>query len=111
MAGVIQDQITLAAGAVEENAFAGSVFEFARRNSIMSLGVQTDVAGGLITIQTGSTVILEESPCAVGTGYPRVPDEFYYNAGALAGERLLLRLRNDAGGPVVFSFVAQLADA
>ena len=111
MSGVIQDVISVAANGVVENAFAGSVFEFARVNQIMSLGIQTDVTGGLITVQTGSTVILEESPCPIGVGYPRVPDEFYYNAGALAGERLLLRLRNSTGGAVVFSFIAQLADA
>ena len=102
MAGVIQDKITVGAGAVVENAFAGSVFEFARVNQIMSLGVQADATGGLITVQTGATVIVEESPCPTGVGYPRVPDEFYYNAGALAGERLLLRLRNDTGGNLVF---------
>lgn len=111
MSGVIQDQVTVAAGAVLANAFEGSVFEFARRNQILSLGIQTDVTGGLITIQTGSTVILEESPAPIGVGYPRVPDEFYYNAGVLANERLLLRLRNNVAGNVVFSFIAQLADA
>lgn len=112
MSGVIQDKRTIGPGATVNNAFEGSVFEFTRVPSIASLGLQADVAGGVMTFQIGNTVLLEESVCPVGTGYPRVPDEFYYNSGALANERMLLRLRNTLGaGNVVFSFILQIVDA
>ena len=113
MSGNIMDKRTVGAGATVTNAFEGSAFEFITVPSVFSLGVQQDVAGGVITIQVGNRIILEESVCPIGTdGYPRIPDEMYFNGGALPNERMLLRLRNTLGaGNIVFSFVLQVQDA
>lgn len=110
MSGVIQRTTSVAAGATTENAIAGSIFEFARRNAFASMGVNESADGGFVTINAGPTTILEESEPAVGADYPIIPDEMYYNAVLAAGDRLVIRLRNPTGGAIEFRTVVQLTD-
>jgi hypothetical protein len=105
---VIQKKVSLAAGISEDNALSGSAFEFLQRNSVISAGVLSDTAGCFVTIQSGSDIILEESEAAVGTGYPRVPDEMFYNDVGAAGDRLVIRLRNPTAGAIEFSIIVQV---
>lgn len=105
---VIQKKVSVAAGASNENAFQGSAFEFLNRNSVVSMGVQASVAGCFVTIQSGSDIVLEESEAAVGTAYPRIPDEMFYNDVGQQGDRLVCRLRNPTGGAVDFYVIAQI---
>ena len=105
---VIQKKINLAAGETNENAFTGSAFEFLRRNSVVSIGVQASVAGCFVTIQSGSDIVLEESEAAVGTAFPRIPDEMFYNDVGQAGDRLVTRLRNPTAGAIDFYVIAQI---
>lgn len=107
---VIQKLTNVAAGGVEENALTGSAFEFARGNSLVSIGVTTDTAGGLVTIQSGSDIVLEESPAAVKATNPIIPDEFYYSDVATQGDRLVVRLRNPTGGAINFRTIVQVTN-
>lgn len=106
----IQKRVTVAAGASVENVLAGSAFEFLRRNALVSIGVTADTAACFITIQSGADIVLEESECAVKTGFPVIPDEMYYNDVGVQGDRLVIRVRNPTGAAVIFSVIAQLTD-
>lgn len=110
MSGVIQKETTVAAGAVNDNLFSGSAFEYARAPGVVSIGVTASATGGFITIQAGPTIILEESPPVVKTTMPVVPDDFLYTAALAPGDRLVLRARNPTGGGVTFRAVAQITD-
>lgn len=107
---VIQKKVSVAAGASNENAFQGSAFEFLSRNAVVSIGVQCDTAGCFVTLQSGSDIVLEESESAVGTGYPRIPDEMFYNDVGQQGDRLVCRLRNPTAGAVEFFVIAQITN-
>ena len=76
---VMQFETSVAAGLSNTNLVNGSAFEFARVRQVMSLGITCSATGGLITIQSGSDVIVEESPPIVLTTMPIIPDHFYYN--------------------------------
>lgn len=104
----IQRETVVAAGAVNDNIFAGSAFEYARGNAIVSLGAVASATGGFITIQAGPDVVLEESPPAILGTMPVIPDNFTYNFAMNAGDRLLLRFRNPTGGNLTIRATANI---
>lgn len=105
---IIQKSINVAAGVSVENVFAGSTFEFPRSNSLVSMGVVATGVSIQVTILAGGTIVLEESPVAVSSDFPLIPDEFYYNFAMLAGERLVLRVRNAGGSALDVRAIAQM---
>lgn len=109
MSGVIQKETAVAAGAVNDNIFAGSAFEYVRSPGVVSIGAVASATGGFITIQAGPTLILEESPPAVKTSMPVVPDDFLYQAAVVPGDRLVLRFRNPTGGSLTLRAIAQIS--
>ena len=110
MSGVIQKETSVAAGAVNDNLFSGSAFEYARAPAVVSIAGVASATGGFITIQAGPTIIMEESPPTVKTTMPTVPDDFLYTAAVAPGDRLVLRASNPTGGAVTFRAVAQITD-
>ena len=105
---VIQRETVVAAGAVNDNLLAGSAFEFARTNSLVSMGVVASATGGFATINSGSDVVAEEFAPAVKATYPIIPDEMYYSDVAAAGDRLVVRFRNPTAGALTVRVICQL---
>lgn len=105
---VIMRETIVAAGSVNENIIAGSAFEFARQNSLVSIGVNQSAAGGFATIQSGADVVAEEFSPPVATVYPVIPDGMYFSDVAGAGDRLVLRFRNPTAGALTVRVVCQV---
>lgn len=105
---VIQREVSVASGAVNDNVFAGSAFEFARQPQVVSLGVAQSATGGFATIQSGGDVIAEEFSPAILTRFPIIPDEMYYNDVQAVGDRLVLRFRNPTGAALTVRAIAQI---
>jgi hypothetical protein len=105
---VIQKETSIAAGAVNDNVLSGSAFEFLRQNSVISLGVTQAATGMFATIQSGSDVVVEEFSPAIATRYPIIPDEMYYSDVGVAGDRLVVRVRNPTGGAIIVRVVCQI---
>ena len=110
---VIMRETPVPAGGVVENALAGSAFEFARQNSLISLGVNAAETGTFVTIQSGPDIVAEEfSPAlspATGNPYPVIPDQMYFSDVATAGDRLVVRLRNPTASEIIVYTVCQVA--
>jgi len=105
---VIMKETSVAAGAVNENLLAGSAFEFARQNSLVSIGVAQAATGGFATVQSGSDIVAEEFAPPIKTVYPIIPDDMYFSDVAAAGDRLVVRYRNPTAGAIVVRVVAQV---
>jgi hypothetical protein len=105
---VIQREVSVAAGAVNDNIFAGSAFEFARSNQVVSLGVAQSATGGFATIQSGGDIVAEEFSPAILARFPIIPDEMYYNDVMAVGDRLVLRYRNPTAGALTVRAIAQI---
>lgn len=105
---VIQREVSVAAGAVNDNIFSGSAFEFARQSQVVSIGVAQSATGGFATIQSGGDVIAEEFSPAILTRFPIIPDEMYYNDVQAVGDRLVLRYRNPTGAALTVRAIAQI---
>ncbi len=107
---VIQKEISVGAGATVENALSGSAFEFLRRNAVVSMGITAQATGTFVTIQSGTDIVLEESPTYVKANYPVIPDEMFYNDVGVMGDRLVVRLRNPTAGAITMRVLVQLTD-
>lgn len=77
----------------------GSQYEFPDDNAMIELALSADATGVLATVQSGSDVIMEESPVQLGTinVQPKYPDDFYIRFPVLAGERVKVALRDTSG--------------
>lgn len=106
----IVKEVTVGAGAVNDNLFAGSAYEFANRNRVASIGVTAAATGTFATLQSGPDIIAEEFAPIVKTVMPVVPDDFYFNDVMSIGDRLVLRVRNPTGAGVIHRAVANLTD-
>jgi hypothetical protein len=107
---VIQKEVSVGIGETVENVLSGSAFEFLRRNAVVSIGVTAAATGTFTTVQSGSDIVLEESPTFVKAAFPIIPDEMFYNDVGVMGDRLVVRLRNPTGGAVVMRCLVQLTD-
>ena len=105
---VIMKETSVAAGAVNENILAGSAFEFARQNSLVSIGIAQSATGGFATVQSGADIVAEEFSPPIATVYPKIPDEMYFSDVAAAGDRLVIRYRNPTAGALTVRVVAQV---
>lgn len=111
MSGVIVRTTSVPANDVVENVLAGSAFEFARQNSFVSMGIVQAATGLFVTIQAGGNVIAEEfEPPIEATAFPQTNEDFYFNAFAVTGDRLVIRVRNSTGGAVDIRAVTQVTD-
>jgi len=113
---VILNQVSVGAGLVNNNLVSGSAFEFARVQSIVSIGVGAGVTGTFATLQGGSDIIAEEfpvpiiaSPVTTSQAYPVVPDNMYFTDVLNPGDRIVIRLRNPTAGAVTISFIVQIS--
>ncbi len=105
---VMQFETSVGAGESNSNLVSGSAFEFARQRQVVSIAIVAAATGTFVTIQSGSDVILEESPPLVLTTMPIIPDHFYYNDVMEAGDRLKIAVRNPTGGAVVHRAIIQI---
>jgi hypothetical protein len=120
---VILNTASVAAGAVNPNVIAGSAFEFARVQSVYSMGIFAGASGTFCTIQGGSDIIAEEFPIPVSgiaannpsgaamtttSQFPVVPDSMFFHDVLNPGDRLVMRVRNPTAGAVVVAFVVQI---
>lgn len=77
----------------------GTQYEFPDDDSVIELAMSADATGVLATVQSGSEVIMEESPVQLGTVnvQAKYPDDFYIRFPVLARERVKVALRDTSG--------------
>ncbi len=102
-------EASVAAGAVNNNIYSGSAFEFSRGRNIVSLGIVQSVTGMFCTLQAGADIIAEEFMLPIKTTYPIIPDEMYFTDVMENGDRLVGRVRNPTAGAIVVRSVAQMS--
>lgn len=108
---VIAREFSIPANGTVDNVLTGSAFEFVKGPSVISAGITAAAAGLLVTVQSGGQSISEEAPMLVKTAYPSLEDDMYYNFGAIAGDRLVLRVRNTTGAPIICRPLVQIQAA
>jgi len=105
---VIMRAVSVPLNGTVDNLLAGSAFEFARTNSLVSVGVTQAATGCFLTFNSGADVVAEEFEPPILTRYPIIPDEMYASDVAAAGDRLVLRVRNTTGAAIIVRAVVQV---
>lgn len=105
---VIMRETSVAANATVDNFISGSAFEIAVRPVLVSIGMTQSATGLVMTITSGSDLILEEAPIPIKTTYPTIPDEFFFSDVMMPGERLVIRIRNTTAGALTGRCVVQV---
>jgi len=117
--GVMVRTADVAAGVVVPNIWAGSVFEYARSNGLISIGIiqpEAAVAGPMIgllaTINIGADVVAEEftiptvNAAAARSNAPVIPDDMYFQDAAAQGDRIVTVVRNPTAGALAYAALA-----
>jgi hypothetical protein len=105
---VVMKQVSVPLNGTVDNILAGSAFEFARTNALVSMGVSAAATGTFVTFNSGADVVAEEFEPPILTRYPLIPDEMYFSDVAAAGDRLVIRVRNTTGAAIIVRVVAQV---
>lgn len=108
---VIQRETSVPANGFVDNALAGSAFEFAKGPAIVSQGILAAAPGILATIQAGGQSIMEESPVKTGANFPNAEEDMLYQYGVIAGDRMVMRLRNTTAAPITVRHLTQIQPA
>lgn len=105
---VINRSQSIAANLTVDNLLSGSAFEFLAFNASCDFGVVASATGLVVTILSGSDVILEESPISTANRFPIFPDDFPVSDVAAAGERLIVRVRNTTAGALTIFLTVRI---
>jgi len=101
---------SIGAASANANMFAGSAFEWIRQRAVLSMGVAQAATGMFATYNVGPNVVAEEFEPPIATVYPIIPDNFYFQAGANPGDRVVLAIRNPTGGAIIARAVLMIAE-
>jgi len=97
------DNRSVAANATVDNVLAGKLHEFLTENSVVSLNAIAQAVGLRVSLLIGSEVVVDDQEIAARAAATAliVPDDFVTSSGGLAGDRLILRLRNTTGAAII----------
>lgn len=95
---VIQNSVSVAANATNDNVLQGSQFEFLPYNAFLEFGLVASATGLVADVYSGSDTVAESFALSTQNRFPVYPDDFPLNDVAAGGERIKVRIRNTTGG-------------
>lgn len=108
---LIQGEVSVAAGATNDNVIAGSQYEYLPYNAFLQFGVNGSATGLLADIYSGQDVIAENIALNALNRTPIYPDDFPLDDVAGGGERIKIRVRNPTGGALTAFFAVKIMPA
>lgn len=109
MFGIMSDSaLSVAANAVSANVYAGKLYEFPPRPSIVRIRVSGSAAGLNATLLIGGVSIVNDQPITQSNRWPILPDDLLIQVPVRAGARLVLTFRNTTGGALTLNHVTEV---
>jgi len=105
---LIQQSVSIAANATNENVLAGSQYEYLPWNAFIEFGLNRSATGLVADVYSGSDILAEGMLLTSQNRVPVYPDDFALNDVAAAGERLKVRIRNTTGGALTAFYAARI---
>lgn len=105
---LIQQSVTVAAGATVDNCLAGSQFEFLPYDAALTFGTSASGAGFVADVYSGQDVLAEGMAIPATNRIPIMPDDYALSDVAAAGERIKIRVRNTGGAAGTFNFAVRI---
>lgn len=97
---IMTDRQSVAANATVQNVLAGKIGEFIQGGGSVVLYGTASAVGLNMSLIVGGTVIVDDQEVNAQNRLPLVPDDFIGAAGAMAGDRVIVRLRNTTAGAI-----------
>lgn len=104
MSAVMNDRRSVAANTTVDNVLAGKIDEFLKMHSVVNLFANAEAVGLNVTLIIGSQVVVDDQEVparAAGVSIIK-PDDFIVSSGGLAGDRMILRVRNTTGAAIIY---------
>lgn len=101
---VIQNSVSVAANAVNDNVITGSQFEYLPYNARIDFGLVGSATGLLVDVYTGQDIVAESFAPPTQNRFPLNPDDFTLSDVARGGERVKVRARNTTGGALTLFY-------
>jgi len=97
------DRRSVAANTTVDNVLAGKIDEFLRMPAVVTLYAIAEAVGVNVSLIVGSNVVLDDQEIAARAAGVAItkPDDLVIQAGGLAGDRMILRLRNTTAGAII----------
>lgn len=105
---VIQNSVSVAANATNDNVLQGSQFEFLPYNAFLEFGLVGSATGLTADVYSGQDTVAETFALSTQNRFPVYPDDFPLNDVAGAGERIKVRIRNTTGGALTAFFSVRI---
>jgi hypothetical protein len=107
--GIMTDSaVSVAANAVSANLYAGKLYEFPPRPSILRVRLSASAAGMNATLIVGGVSIVNDQAISQSNRWPVLPDDLVIQIGVRQGSRLILTLRNTTGGALTTNHVSEV---
>lgn len=101
---LIQQSVSIAANAVNDNVLQGSQFEFLPYNAALMFALNGSATGLVADVYSGQDVLAEQMGVNALNRVPINPDDFLLTDVAAGGERIKMRVRNTTGGALTLFF-------
>lgn len=98
---MMTDRQSVAANGTVANACAGKSAEFIKEPSIVRLYGTAAAVGMNMTLIVGEEIVLDDQEVNAQNRLPIVPDDFIVEAGAMPGDRIVLKYRNTTGAAII----------
>lgn len=97
----LTDRQSVAANATVANALSGKTQEFLTGVSLLELAIVAAAVGLFTTFLVGNATFIEDQEVSSANRFPIFPDDVLEHAAGVAGDRLVVKLRNSTGAAIV----------
>lgn len=105
---LIQQSVSIAANATNDNVLAGSQFEFLPYDAALNFGTSASATGIVVDVYSGQDVLAEGMSVGATNRIPVMPDDYSLSDVAGAGERIKVRARNTTGAAITFFYSVRI---
>lgn len=105
---ILQDRQSVAANLSIANVLSGKSLEFLQGPSFIEFAVNASAIGLFYTILIGTEVIVEDQEANSQNRYGVYPDDFIVQGAGIAGNRLVIKLRNSTAGAITAFSTAKI---
>lgn len=99
---------TSVAAAGNVNVVSGQQYEIVPFDCQVEIGLAMTVTGMLVTVYSGTDLLLDSAPVVIKATAPVYPDDFMLTDVARKGDRLSIRANNPTGGAIVLNWTVKL---
>lgn len=97
---VMTDRQSVAANSTVTNVLSGKLHEFCARPSEIKIYGTGSATGLNMSVLVGNETFSQDQELNAQNRMPIIPDDFFVQAAGVAGDRILVSLRNTTGGAI-----------